>query len=263
MNSNTTSLPPGGAQTPDIRLDGRRIFVTGGARGLGEAFVRAAHGAGAQIAFGDVLAERGQALAAELGDGVQFVNLDMRNPESIRTAIDAAAAHLGGLDGLVNNAAVTNSGGRDLDQIDIDTWDSVMAVNVRGPWLASCAARPHLKASGSGRIVNIASDTALWGAPRLMAYVASKGAIISMTRSMARELGPDHITVNAIAPGLTLVEATEYVPRARHDHYLNGRALPREQIPADVTGSVLFLLSRSSGFVTGQLLAVNGGFVMH
>jgi NAD(P)-dependent dehydrogenase (short-subunit alcohol dehydrogenase family) len=263
MTSNTTSPPPGEPQASDIRLDGRRIFVTGGARGLGEAFVRAAHAAGAQTVFGDVLAERGQALAAELGGSVRFVNLDMRNPESIRTAIDSAAMHLGGLDGLVNNAAVTNSGGRDLDQIDLDTWDSVMAVNVRGPWLASCAARPHLKASGSGRIVNIASDTALWGAPRLMAYVASKGAIISMTRSMARELGPDHITVNAIAPGLTLVEATEYVPRARHDHYLQGRALPREQLPGDVTGSVLFLLSRASGFVTGQLLAVNGGFVMH
>lgn len=263
MPSNTTRPPAGEPDASDIRLDGRRILVTGGARGLGEAFVRAAHDAGAQIAFGDVLAQRGQALAAELGGRVKFVNLDMRNPDSIRTAIDSAAMHLGGLDGLVNNAAVTNSGGRDLDQIDIDTWDSVMAVNVRGPWLASCAARPHLKASGSGRIVNIASDTALWGAPRLMAYVASKGAIISMTRSMARELGPDHITVNAIAPGLTRVEATEYVPRARHDHYLNGRALPREQVPADVTGSVLFLLSRASGFVTGQLLAVNGGFVMH
>ena len=257
------TFPSHPVPTPDISLAGRRILVTGGARGLGEAFVRAACAAGAHVALGDVLAERGRALATELGGRVRFLDLDMRDPESIRAAIDHAASHLGGLDGLVNNAAITNSGGRDLDQIDIDTWDSVMAVNVRGPWLACRAARPHLKASGSGRIVNIASDTALWGAPRLMAYVASKGAIISMTRSMARELGPDHITVNAIAPGLTLVEATEYVPRARHDHYLNGRALPREQIPNDVTGSVMFLLSRASGFVTGQLLAVNGGFVMH
>ena len=248
---------------PDIRLDGRRVFVTGGARGLGEAFVRALCEAGARVAFGDLLAERGHALAAELGKAAHFVELDMRNPESIQAAIASAAQHLGGLDGLVNNAAITNSGGRDIDQIDIDTWDAVMAVNVRGPWLAVCAARTHLAASGSGRIVNIASDTALWGAPRLMAYVASKGAIVSMTRSMARELGPQSITVNAIAPGLTLVEATEYVPQARHDHYLNGRAIPRQQMPQDVTGSVLFLLSRASGFVTGQLLAVNGGFVMH
>ena len=263
MSTDPRSPSPDLANPPVIRLDGRRIFVTGGARGLGEAFVRALCAAGAQVAFGDVLAERGHALAAELGRQAMFVDLDMRDPDSIRTAIQTATENMGGLDGLLNNAAVTNSGGRDLDQIDVDTWDTVMAVNVRGPWLAACAARASLKASGSGRIVNIASDTALWGAPRLMAYVASKGAIMAMTRSMARELGPDNITVNAIAPGLTLVEATEYVPRARHDHYLNGRAIPREQVPGDVTGSVLFLMSAASAFVTGQLLAVNGGFAMH
>jgi NAD(P)-dependent dehydrogenase (short-subunit alcohol dehydrogenase family) len=103
----------------------------------------------------------------------------------------------------------------------------------------------------------------MWGAPRLMAYIASKGAVIAMTRGMARELGPQGITVNAIAPGLTLVEATEYVPEERHDYYLKGRAVQRAQVPEDVTAAALFLMTRASGFITGQLLPVNGGFVMN
>jgi NAD(P)-dependent dehydrogenase (short-subunit alcohol dehydrogenase family) len=182
---------------------------------------------------------------------------------AVKAGVDAAAALLGGLDGLVNNAAVTNSGGKDMDELSVEMWDQVMAVNVRGPWLATVSATPHLAVSGSGRVVNLASDTALWGAPRLMAYVSSKGAVMAMTRSMARELGPQGITVNAIAPGLTLVEATEYVPEARHEYYRQGRAIERAQVPDDVTATVLFLLSRSSGYVTGQVLPINGGFVMN
>lgn len=246
-----------------INLEGRRIFITGGARGLGEAFVRECVNAGARVAFGDLLFDRGRALAQTLGTAAHFVELDMKAPDSIREAIAHAAKWLGGIDALINNAAITNSGGRDMHEISLETWDAVMAVNVRGPWLATCEAKPHLAASGSGRVVNIASDTALWGAPRLMAYVASKGAVMAMTRSMARELGSENITVNAIAPGLTLVEATEYVPQARHEHYQRGRAIERAQVPDDVTGAALFLVSAASGFITGQVLPVNGGFVFN
>jgi NAD(P)-dependent dehydrogenase (short-subunit alcohol dehydrogenase family) len=114
-----------------------------------------------------------------------------------------------------------------------------------------------------GRIVNLASDTALWGAPRLLHYVGSKGAVIAMTRSLARELGPDNIAVNAIAPGLVMIEATEYVPQERKDLYVSGRAMPRAQTPEDVTGVVVFLLGQGAGFVTGQLLPVNGGFIFN
>lgn len=249
--------------SPEINLQERRVLVTGGARGLGEAFTRSLVQAGARVIISDVLHERGQALAAELGNKVHYLPMDICDPQAIQIGVDAAASQWGGLDGLVNNAAITNSGGKDMHEISIDTWDQVMAVNVRGPWLATVAAQKHLAASGSGRVVNVASDTALWGAPRLMAYVASKGAVMSMTRAMARELGPQGITVNAIAPGLTLVEATAYVPEARHQYYQQGRAISRAQVPDDVTATVLFLLSRGSGYLTGQVLPVNGGFVMN
>jgi NAD(P)-dependent dehydrogenase (short-subunit alcohol dehydrogenase family) len=242
-------------------LRDRRILITGAARGLGRAFAEQAIAAGARVAVADILEEAGRTTAREIG--AAFVPLDLAAPASIDACVARAAQALGGLDGLVNNGAITSSGGRTLEELDLDVWDRVMAVNVRGTWLATRAAAPHLRASGSGRVVNIASDTALWGAPRLLAYVASKGAVVAMTRSMARELGADAITVNAVAPGLTLVEATEYVPAERHRLYLEGRAIGRAQVPEDVCGAVTYLLSTGAGFVTGQLLAVNGGFVMH
>jgi NAD(P)-dependent dehydrogenase (short-subunit alcohol dehydrogenase family) len=247
---------------PEINLTGRKVLVTGGARGLGEAFARALVAAGASVAISDVLHARGEALAGELGPRAFYVPMDLSDAVAIQSGVAAAAHHLGGLDGLINNGAITNSGGKGMADISVQTWDQVMAVNVRGTWLATVAAQPHLAASGQGRVVNLASDTALWGAANLMAYVASKGAVMAMTHSMARELGPQGITVNAIAPGLTLVEATEYVPQARHDHYRNGRAIQRPQVPEDLTSAVLFLLSRGSGYITGQVLPINGGFVM-
>jgi NAD(P)-dependent dehydrogenase (short-subunit alcohol dehydrogenase family) len=242
-------------------LQGKRILITGAARGLGRAFAEGALAAGARVALADILEDEGRATAQALG--ATFVPLDLAAPASVQACAAAAAAALGGLDGLVNNGAITNTGGRTAEELDIATWDRVMDVNVRGTWLMTLAALPHLRRSAGGRVVNIASDTALWGAPRLLAYVASKGAVIAMTRSLARELGDDAITVNAVAPGLTLVEATQYVPEARHRHYVEGRALQRPQQPEDVCGTVLFLLSEAAGFVTGQLIPVNGGFVMH
>ena len=242
-------------------LRDRRILITGAARGLGRAFAEHAIAAGARVAVADILEEAGRAAAGEIG--AVFVPLDLGSPASIQACVTRASEALGGLDGLVNNGAITSSGGKMLDELDVDVWDRVMTVNVRGTWLATRAALPHLRASGKGRVINIASDTPLWGAQKLLAYVASKGAVIAMTRSMAREIGGDAITVNAVAPGLTLVEATEYIPAERHRLYVDGRAIQRQQMPADVCGAVTFLLSDAAGFITGQLLAVNGGFVMH
>jgi NAD(P)-dependent dehydrogenase (short-subunit alcohol dehydrogenase family) len=247
-------------------LAGKRIVVTGAARGLGRSFAAAVAQAGASVVMCDILAEELQDSAASLreqGAQVEAQVIDLASPQSI-TAAFSAIAQGGAIDGLVNNAAMaTGVGGKTMMEYDIDLWDKVMQVNVRGTWLVSQAAVPLLAQTPHAKIVNVASDTALWGAPRLMAYVASKGAIISMTRSMARELGPQGICVNAIAPGLTRVEATEYVPAERHQLYEQGRALAGAQHPDDVTGSVLYLLSPLADFVTGQLIPVNGGFVFN
>jgi NAD(P)-dependent dehydrogenase (short-subunit alcohol dehydrogenase family) len=250
-----------------VALDQRKIVITGAARGLGRAFAEHAAQAGARLVLADILEDQGRATAeaiAATGAEVHFEPVDLAEPESIAALADAAAARLGGIDGLVNNAAIaTGIGGKTCEEIDIETWDRVMRVNVRGTWLAVKSCLPHLRRAGNGKIVNIASDTALWGAPRLLHYVSSKGAVIAMTRSLARELGPDGIAVNAIAPGLTLVEATEYVPAQRHRDYVDGRAMPRAQNPEDVVGPVMYLLSDAADFVTGQLLPVNGGFVFN
>jgi NAD(P)-dependent dehydrogenase (short-subunit alcohol dehydrogenase family) len=254
-----------------MQLTHHKIIITGAARGLGEAFARAALQTGARVVLTDVLDDRGEALALELNavfDGrAKYLHMDVSDSVSVNSAMNEAVAWLGGLDGLVNNAAITNSGGKPMEAIAQDVWDTVMAVNVKGTWLATVAAKPHLVRSsgthGLGRVINVASDTAIWGAPNLMAYVASKGAVMAMTHSMARELGEFGVTVNAIAPGLTVGESTEYVPKARVDHYQNGRAIKREQTADDVTSTVLFLLSKESGYITGQVLPVNGGFVMN
>lgn len=247
-------------------LTGKRIVVTGAARGLGRSFAAAVAQAGASVVMCDILAKELQDSAASLreqGAQVETQVIDLASPQSISAAFSAIAQG-GAIDGLVNNAALaTGVGGKTMMEYDIDLWDKVMQVNVRGTWLVSQAAVPLLTQTPHAKIVNVASDTALWGAPRLMAYVASKGAIISMTRSMARELGPQGICVNAIAPGLTRVEATEYVPAERHQLYEQGRALAGAQHPDDVTGSVLYLLSPLADFVTGQLIPVNGGFVFN
>ena len=248
-------------------LQGKKIMVTGAARGLGLGFAQAIAKAGATVVMADILTELVEQEAKQLqqqGLGVHAVGLDLSQPESIRSAVQFAADKLNGVDGLVNCAALaTGVGGKDLMQYDPDLWDRVMTVNVKGTWLMVQACVPYLKQSKSAKIINVASDTALWGAPKLMAYVASKGAIISMTRSMARELGEFNICVNTISPGLTLVEATEYVPQERHDLYVAGRAIQRQQHPQDLNGTALYLLSELASFVTGQNIPVNGGFVFN
>ncbi|MFT5061911.1 MAG: NAD(P)-dependent dehydrogenase (short-subunit alcohol dehydrogenase family) [Polaromonas sp.] len=240
-----------------MSLAGRHILLTGAARGLGEVIARHLAEAGARLTLADILEDEGRAVAESLS--ATFHPVDLRNPDSVAKL---GASLSSPLHGLFNNGAIaTGIGGIPFEEVEIDTWDRVMEVNVRGTWLMTRAAAPALRSSGSGRIVNVASDTALWGAPNLLSYVASKGAVISMTRSLARELGPDGIGVTAIAPGILTTESTDYVPQARHDQYEQGRAVPGPQPPDDVAGTVAFLLSEASLTLSGQVLPVNRGFV--
>ncbi|EXB26510.1 short chain dehydrogenase family protein [Acinetobacter baumannii 1437282] len=248
-------------------LQGKKVLVTGAARGLGRDFAQAIAEAGAQVVMADILTDLVQQEAAALqaqGLKVDAVSIDLANADSIQQAVQQAAERMGGIDGLVNCAALaTNVGGKSMMDYDADLWDRVMNINVKGTWLVTKACVPYLSQSNAGKIINVASDTALWGAPNLMAYVASKGALTAMTRSMARELGPLNICINTLSPGLTLVEATAYVPQERHDLYVNGRAIQRQQLPQDLNGTALYLLSDLSSFVTGQNIPVNGGFVFN
>lgn len=245
-------------------LTGRTIVITGAARGVGRAIAAACARHGARLVLADRLLELGQAAAEELvrgGADARFVALDLADPESVERFARDIAARERVIHGLVNNAAIaTNVGGARFEAIEIELWDRVMQVNIRGTWLVT-RALSALLADDEGRIVNLASDTALWGPPRLLAYVASKGAIISMTRSLARELGPRRIGVVAIAPGLMRNEATEYVPAERHQTYERGRAVPGPQLPEDIVEVVAFALTHGALPLTGQVLPVNAGFV--
>lgn len=244
-------------------LEGRSILVTGAARGLGREIARRLAEAGARLFLADIEVGEGEAVAKELG--VAFLPVDLGIPDSItRLAENVTTATGGTLHGLVNNGAIaTGIGGIGFEDVEIDTFDRVMRVNVRGTWLMVKALAPLLRASGSGRIVNIASDTALWGAPNLISYVASKGAVMAMTRSLARELGPDRIGVTAVAPGILTTASTEYVPEARHRLYGEGRAVPGPQGPDEITGTIAFLLSQEALTLTGQTMPVNNGFVFN
>ncbi|MCA0206314.1 MAG: SDR family oxidoreductase [Proteobacteria bacterium] len=241
-------------------LTGRTILVTGAARGLGRAIAGACAAQGARLVLADIDSKGVEAAAADLD--ARAVTVDLGEPASIAALAEDIAAHEGELHGLCNNGAVaTNVGGMGFEDIELELWDRVQRVNVRGTWLMTRACSAMLRASGSGRVVNVASDTALWGAPRLLAYTASKGAVMAMTRSLAREMGPDRVGVTCIAPGILTTESTEYVPAARHALYGDGRAVPGPQSAEEVTGAVAFLLSDAALTLTGQTLPVNNGYV--
>jgi NAD(P)-dependent dehydrogenase (short-subunit alcohol dehydrogenase family) len=244
-------------------LAGRTIVVTGAARGLGRAIAECCGRHGARLIVADILEDEGEATRRDLEGmaySARFVPVDLGDPSSIQAMAADIAAREGKIEGLINNAALaTGLGGVGFEDIDIALWDRVMQVNVRGTWLVTRALSPLL-ADNSGRIVNIASDTALWGQSLLLAYVASKGAVISMTRSLARELGPRGIGVVGLAPGLMRNEATDNVPEARHRDYEQRRAVPGPQRPEDIVEVIAFAVSQGALPFTGQVIPTDAGF---
>jgi len=250
------------------RLSGKTAIVTGAAQGIGAVYARALAGEGAEVVIADVL--DGDPLAQEIiaSGGKAFAqNTDVTSPDSVAALVEASLARFGGVDILVNNAAIFGTlQNKFFAEIDGDEWDRVMAVNVRGVFECVKAVCPAMRANKYGKIVNIASGTVFKGAPNLLHYVTSKGAVIAITRSLSRELGPDNICVNALAPGLTLSENVVAGSNYNADSLnanMSTRALKRYQQPTDLIGAMLFLCSADSDFMTGQTIVVDGGSVMH
>ncbi len=245
------------------RLAGKRVLITGAGGGLGRAFTLHLAGLGASVIGCDVNAEalrETEALVARQGDAtvvtaVADVSSSEQTTDLVRVAVDA----FGGLDALVNNAAlIAGLRRRPIEEIDEDEWDRVLTVNVKGAWLCATALVPLIREAGGGAIVNLASETALTGSPGLAHYVASKAAVLGLTRVMARELGPDGIRVNALAPGFTATESSSGLTGAG-GYDVSGTPLGRVGEPSDLLGALAFLISDESAFVTGQTLLVNGG----
>ncbi|MEM7339474.1 MAG: SDR family oxidoreductase [Actinomycetota bacterium] len=244
-------------------LDGRTVVITGAGRGLGRAMAAAVAGAGARVEALDVAADQVERVA----DDLRTAGHDVR-PHVVDVADEAAVeAFFLDLDhapwGVVNNAAMADAvGGASFWEIDRSTWDELLGVNLTGSWLVAKHAAPAMIAAGEGRVINLASDAALYGSPRLSHYIASKGGVLALTRAMARELGPHGITVNAVAPGIVEGESTARVPAERHKLYADNRALRRPQHADDVVGLIRFLLSDDAAYITGTTQVVDGGFVM-
>jgi 3-oxoacyl-[acyl-carrier protein] reductase len=247
-------------------LAGRVVIVTGGARGIGKAIALRCAAEGASVVIADIEGELAAQTAAQieaLGGQALAVRTDVSAAESVGAMVAAALDRFGRIDVLVNNAAIVDLARQPSDLISEQEWDRVMQVNVKGPWLCIRAVLPAMREQRGGKIVNLSSDLILSGVPGLLHYVASKGALTAMTRSLARELGPDGICVNAVAPGLTTTDAAMTHGQEAAERSIRTRAIPRAQTPDDITGTVVFLASEASAFMTGQLLVVNGGSVLH
>lgn len=248
-----------------MRLEGRVALVTGASQGIGAAYARALALEGAAVLLSDV-ADAGPVAEAIVASGgrAAAVRADVCNDGQVQAMVDAAVRHFGKVDILVNNAGLfATLKLQSAGEISSAEWDQVMAVNVRGTFACCRAAMPAMRTGGYGKI---ASGTVFKGTPGMLHYVASKGAVVALTRALAREAGADGIRVNCLAPGLTMSEGVRGNPSWAQDIVAGNvasRALKREATPEDLTGTLLFLCSPESDFMTGQTVVVDGGSVMH
>lgn len=250
-----------------MRLAGRTAIVTGAASGIGRALATRLAQDGASVVIADL---RGYDVAAaeiarSTGSRTLGLQVDVSSEDDVARMTDEVVKTFKGIDILVNNAALFSPlVPGDFEKIDAAEWRKVMEVNTLGVFLCCRACAPHLRKSGRGRIINLASGAPIKGVPFLLHYVASKGAVIAMTRALARELGKDGVTVNALAPGFTLSEGIKASPA----HLKHGAAIPatraiaRDETPQDLVGAVSFLASDDAAFMTGQTLVVDGGSAM-
>jgi NAD(P)-dependent dehydrogenase (short-subunit alcohol dehydrogenase family) len=248
-----------------MQLDSKAVIVTGAARGLGRAYAVAMAAEGASILACDI-SDCSETVAEVTATGGRIVSTvtDISNMESCQAMADAAVAAFGKIDVLVNNAALYASlQGARFEDLDEAQWDAVMNVNVKGVWQSCKAVVGPMRKAGGGSIINISSLAAVYGLPYGLDYVASKAAVIGMTRTMARELGKDSIRVNAVAPSAVMTEGTqeffgEKFERAK-SVIASGQVIPRNLETSDLTGTIIYLASDASSFVTGQTHMVDGG----
>ena len=246
-------------------LSGRTIIVTGAATGIGQAFAVGAAAQGANVVVADMNGADDTVAAVEAAGGQALaLRVDVADNASVQAMASAALQRFGRIDGLVNNAAyfreVTLTPFEDLDPAQ---WDRLFAVNVKGVWQCCKAVMPAMREQQSGAIINIASVVAVAGQPGYLHYVASKGAVLAMTKGLAKECGPHKVRVNVIAPGFVITDATRNRPVEWQQSFLKARAISREQRPDDLVGTALYLLSDLAGFVSGQTIVVDGGHIMY
>jgi NAD(P)-dependent dehydrogenase (short-subunit alcohol dehydrogenase family) len=244
-------------------LDRKVAIVTGGARGIGRAIADGLAAQGARIVVADL--EGADEAAGRYPDGVGLT-VDVSSESDVERMATDAVERAGGIDVLVNNAGLYASlAMRPFDQIPLDEWRRVMDVNVASMFLACRAVVPRMRPRG-GRIVNISSGTPFRGVPFLLHYVTSKGAIVALTRALAKELGGDDILVNCVAPGFTISAGVQEHPEvidALRDVSVAARTLKRDQVPEDVVGAVVFLCGPGAAFITGQTMVIDGGQYFH